>query len=72
MGEANSPSPTKRFQTEFKQESDNVDNSVPEKQEEVPIIIDPDNMTPAELKRARKLQRRAERRKQQELTGIAA
>ena len=40
--------------------------------EEVPIIIDPDNMTPAELKRARKLQRRAERRKQEELTGIAA
>jgi predicted RNA-binding protein with RPS1 domain len=40
--------------------------------EEVPIIIDPENMTPAELKRARKLQRRAERRKEQELTGIAA
>jgi len=41
-------------------------------EEEVPIIIDPDNMTPADLKRARKLQRRAERRKEQELTGIAA
>lgn len=40
--------------------------------EEVPIVIDPDNMTPAELKRARKLQRRAERRLQQETTGISA
>ena len=37
-----------------------------------PIVIDEENMTPAELKRARKLQRRAERRKQRELTGIAA
>ena len=46
--------------------------SVDRVREEVPIIIDPDNMTPAELKRARKLQRRAERRKQQEVTGIAA
>ena len=40
--------------------------------EKLPIVVDPDNMTPMELKRARKLQRRAERRKQQELTGIAA
>lgn len=72
MGEANSPSSAKKFQTELNEDSSNVHNSVPEKQEEVPIIIDPDNMTPAELKRARKLQRRAERRKQQELTGIAA
>jgi len=40
--------------------------------EAVPIVIDPDNMTPAELKRARKLQRRAERRLQQETTGISA
>ncbi len=36
------------------------------------IHIDPETMTPAELKRARKLQRRAERRRQQELTGIAS
>ncbi len=40
--------------------------------EEAPIVIDPDNMTPAELKRARKLQRRAERRRQKEETGITA
>ena len=41
--------------------------------EEFPeVVVDPENMTPAELKRARKLQRRAERRRQQELTGIAA
>ena len=40
--------------------------------EEVPIVIDEENMTPAELKRARKLQRRAERRRQKEETGIAA
>jgi hypothetical protein len=43
-----------------------------EPQEEVPIVIDPDNMSPAELKRARKLLRRQERRIQQELTGISA
>ena len=36
------------------------------------IHIDPETMTPAELKRARKLQRRVERRRQQELTGIAS
>jgi len=36
------------------------------------IHIDPETMTPAELKRARKLQCRAERRCQQEETGIAA
>ena len=43
-----------------------------EKAVEEEIIIDPENMTPSELKRARKLQRRAERRKQQELTGLSA
>jgi len=41
-------------------------------EEEIPLILDPDTMTPAELKRVRKLQRRAERRKQMELTGISA
>lgn len=40
--------------------------------ESEPIVIDPENMTPAELKRARKLQRRAERRTQKEVTGISA
>ena len=57
------------------QEEENTSNTshVAEKPvTEEPIIIDPDNMSPAELKRARKLQRRAERRKQKELTGISA
>jgi len=34
--------------------------------------LDFSNMNPAEFKRARKLQRRAERRKQKELTGVSA
>lgn len=54
---------------------ENTSNSshAPEKPvKEQPVIVDPDNMSPAELKRARKLERRAERRKQQELTGISA
>jgi len=53
-------------------EEQEVAIEVEEPREEVPIIMDPNSMTPAELKRARKLQRRQERRKQQELTGIAA
>ena len=48
------------------------DNGDKANHEEVPIVIDEENMTPAELKRARKLQRRAERRRQKEETGIAA
>eukprot|EP00551_Chaetoceros_affinis_P005916 CAMPEP_0203663704 /NCGR_PEP_ID=MMETSP0090-20130426/1238_1 /ASSEMBLY_ACC=CAM_ASM_001088 /TAXON_ID=426623 /ORGANISM="Chaetoceros affinis, Strain CCMP159" /LENGTH=580 /DNA_ID=CAMNT_0050526697 /DNA_START=71 /DNA_END=1813 /DNA_ORIENTATION=+ len=50
----------------------NQDEQEQQQDEELPIIVDPENMTPMELKRARKLQRRAERRKQKELTGIAA
>ena len=49
--------------------AENSFNKKPE--EEVSIVIDPDNMTPAEIKRARKLLRRQERRKQQELTGLS-
>ena len=40
-------------------ESNEYSNS---RHDEAPIIIDPETMTPAELKRARKLQRRQERR----------
>jgi len=53
-------------------ESSTQEKTVYHVRKELPIIIDPDNMTPTELTRARKLQRRAERRKQKEITGIDA
>lgn len=69
----NSASPVKTEEIKSKETKMPIQDDPKDRvREEVPIIIDPDNMTPAELKRARKLQRRAERRKQEELTGIAA
>jgi len=69
----NGASPVKTEETKSKETQITINDDAKDRvREEVPIVIDPDNMTPAELKRARKLQRRAERRKQEELTGIAA
>lgn len=59
------------------EKNDGIMNKATKKEDDLdnesePIVIDPENMTPAELKRARKLQRRAERRIQKEVTGISA
>jgi hypothetical protein len=57
---------SRKFHVNEKEQNHQLESNKPSRQEwlheEVPIVIDPDNMTPAELKRARKLQRRQERR----------
>jgi len=68
----------RRIEGKLQKELTGIDSSAQEESKnhvraEVPIVIDPDNMTPTELKRARKLQRRAERRTQKKsIAGIDA
>mmetsp|Transcript_1918 Transcript_1918/g.2768 ORF Transcript_1918/g.2768 Transcript_1918/m.2768 type:complete len:542 (+) Transcript_1918:37-1662(+) len=74
-GKSSLTSNEQEIDSEHKLNSDKITHAVKDinhSLERQNIEVDPSNMNPAELKRMRKLQRRAERRMQKELTGISA